>query len=167
MITVIDGDLFETDAKFICHQVNCQGKMGSGVALQVKQKYPHVFDEYKKICSTEMLGKIQEVPVKKEYIGYESGSLLVPYKEQWIINMFAQSNYGYDGKIYTSMEALESCLRQIESKICARNNNCNAKVAMPWKIGCCRGGADWDEVYAMIDSIFKYHNVELWRFDKG
>ena len=37
MIKIIDGDLFVTDAKFICHQVNCEGRMDSGVALQVKQ----------------------------------------------------------------------------------------------------------------------------------
>lgn len=49
MIKIIDGDLFETDAKFIVHQVNCMGRMGSGVALQVKEKYPHVYEEYKKL----------------------------------------------------------------------------------------------------------------------
>ena len=48
MIKIIDGDLFETDAKFIVHQVNCMGRMGSGVALQVKEKYPHVYEEYAK-----------------------------------------------------------------------------------------------------------------------
>ena len=31
-VRVIDGDLFNTKAKYICHQVNCKGKMGSGVA---------------------------------------------------------------------------------------------------------------------------------------
>ena len=25
--TLIDGDLLDADAEFICHQVNCQGKM--------------------------------------------------------------------------------------------------------------------------------------------
>ena len=51
MIRVIDGDLFTTDARFIVHQVNCKGVMGSGVAKQVRNKYPHVFVEYKKACS--------------------------------------------------------------------------------------------------------------------
>ena len=37
MIKIINGDLFDTDANIICHQVNCKGKMGSGVALQVKK----------------------------------------------------------------------------------------------------------------------------------
>lgn len=48
MIEIIEGNLFDTDAKFICHQVNCMGKMDSGVALQIKQRFPHVYEEYKK-----------------------------------------------------------------------------------------------------------------------
>ena len=29
-VQIIDGDLFQTHAKYICHQVNCQARMGSG-----------------------------------------------------------------------------------------------------------------------------------------
>ncbi len=63
VIKIIEGDLFCSDARIIAHQVNCQGKMGSGVALQVKRKYPNVYNEYMKVCSADMLGKIQIVPV--------------------------------------------------------------------------------------------------------
>lgn len=38
---------------------------------------------------------------------------------------------------------------------------------MPYKIGCVRGGANWDEVYSMIEKTFKNVAVELWRLDKG
>ena len=61
MIEIIEGNLFDTDAKFICHQVNCMGKMGSGVALQVRQRFPHVYEEYKKVASSDMLGKVQNI----------------------------------------------------------------------------------------------------------
>lgn len=167
MIKIVDGDLFTTDAKFICHQVNCQKRMRSGVALQVREKFPHVYREYCKVASPEMLGQVQIIPIKEKYLGYDCGSLLVPYKEQWICNMFAQDNYGYDGKLYTDLDALEKCFKHMNGRICERNNNCGAAIAMPWKIGCCRGGANWDEVYQMIDKIFKYQNVELWRLDNG
>lgn len=110
MIEIIEGNLFDTDAKFICHQVNCMGKMGSGVALQVRQRFPHVYEEYKRVASSDMLGKVQIVPVKPKYIGYDCGSIAIPSNEQWICNFFAQDNYGYDGKQYTSLEALESVL---------------------------------------------------------
>ena len=46
MIKNIEGNLFDTNADMICHQANCQGRMGSGVALEVKQRYPEVFGSY-------------------------------------------------------------------------------------------------------------------------
>lgn len=166
MIKVIDGDLFDTKAKFIAHQVNCQSKMGSGVALQIKKKYPHVYEEYMKVCSSDMLGKVQFVPINPKYISYDSGSLAVPYYEQWICNLFAQDTYGYDGKQYTSIKALLKCFGILKYKTFEKNNNFGATIAMPYKIGCVRGGANWGEVYAIIQEVFKDCNVELWRLDK-
>lgn len=167
MIKVIDGDLFDSTARFIVHQVNCQGRIGSGVALQVKQKFPHVFEEYKKVCSNNMLGEIQIVSVNPNDVGILSGSIFLPQSRQFIVNAFAQDKYGYDGKMYTSLDALQSCFNKIHARIHERNNNNNATIAMPYKIGCCRGGADWNVVYQMIDTTFRNHNVELWRLDKG
>ena len=167
MVTIIDGDLFNTNAKFIAHQVNCMGKMDSGVALQVKNKYPHVYEEYQKIASSNMLGQIQLVPCNSKYIGMDSGSLAVPYQEQYICNMFAQNNYGYNGKQYTSLCDLKKCFLSLCWITMEKNANFGAKIAMPYKIGCCRGGADWKDVYSMIEEIFKDTDVELWRFDKG
>ena len=40
MIKIFEGDLLESGANFICHQVNCQGVMGSGVAKQIKEQFP-------------------------------------------------------------------------------------------------------------------------------
>lgn len=42
MIKHIKGDIFQSSADVILHQVNCQGVMGSGVAKQVREKYPDV-----------------------------------------------------------------------------------------------------------------------------
>ena len=42
MITVVDGNLFARNNKLdvIAHQVNCQGAMGKGIALDFKNKFP-------------------------------------------------------------------------------------------------------------------------------
>lgn len=164
MIRIIEGDLFTTDAHFIAHQVNCMGVMGSGVALQVKEKYPHVYKEYAKVASSKMLGQVQIVPTNPKYLGYDSGSIAIPNNEQWICNLFAQDGYGY-GKQYTDMGALKKCFRIMWMTVHKKNNNFDAKIAMPYKIGCCRGGGNWDEVYTMMEEIFEDCNVELWRLD--
>lgn len=167
MVKVIEGNLFNTKAKFIAHQVNCQGRMGSGVALEVKKRFPHVFEEYKKICYSDMLGNIQVIPTNKQYLGNDSGNILVPYTEQFICNLFSQNKYGYDGKLYTSLEALEKCFNTLKWKTFEKNNNSGATIAMPYKIGCVRGGADWSIVYKMIEEIFEDCNIELWRLNNG
>ena len=33
-VVIKEGNVFDSDAKIICHQVNCQGVMGSGVAKE-------------------------------------------------------------------------------------------------------------------------------------
>lgn len=120
MIKIIEGDLFDTNAKFICHQVNCAGKMGSGVALQIRQKYPHVYKEYEKVASEDMLGEVQIIPVNSKFIGHEPGDIWCGMKvkgfreTQWICNLFAQKSYGYDGKQYTSNEALRQCFKNLQ-----------------------------------------------------
>ena len=115
-VKVIDGDLFTTDAKYICHQVNCQGKMGSGVARQIREKYPTVYRWYKARCA--------EGAREKERLGVSKSPLLgqvqMVYKEDYpvgksdidsqaICNLFSQDQYGYNGKRFTDYAAFEKC----------------------------------------------------------
>ena len=116
-----------------------------------------------KIC----LGEIQVVPVKSKWNGYDCGSIIIPHDEKFVCNMFAQKDYGYDGKLYIDVNALVECFTKLNWLVHEKNNNFNSTIAMPYKVGCCRGGADWDEVYKMMEDIFTDCNVELWRLDKG
>jgi O-acetyl-ADP-ribose deacetylase (regulator of RNase III) len=45
-VNIINGDVLKSGSPIIAHQVNCMGIMGGGVALQVKKKYPEVFNKY-------------------------------------------------------------------------------------------------------------------------
>lgn len=141
---VIEGNLLDAKTDFIAHQVNCQGKMASGVAKAIRERYPAVYKHYMLMWDAhnrgmveppKLLGKAQYVPI------YNYDNLKQPY---YCINMFAQDKYGYDGKQYTSLDAFRSCLEQIN--MWAKDKT----VAFPWKIGCVRGGADWDVVLPMI-----------------
>lgn len=156
MIKIIDGDIFESDADIIAHQVNCMGVMGSGVAKQVREKYPAVFTMYKVHCDfyskvpEKLLGTCQTIKVKDK-------------KERSIANLFGQLGFGYDGAQYTDINALKKAMIELRDLYAFEDRI----IAMPYKIGCFRGGADWNEVYAMIGEVFKDYNVELWRLDKG
>ena len=95
MIKIIDGDILQASEDIICHSCNCQGVMGGGVAKQIKEKYPDIYRQYKKLCdrteSKELLGSVQ-------LIGCDDGKI--------IANLFGQYKYGTD-KQQTDYKALE------------------------------------------------------------
>lgn len=154
MVEIKKGNVFNTDAKYICHQVNCKGKMASGVAKEVRTRYPEVYYEY---MSTWMAAIEQNNPAG--LLGYAQFVKVEPNRT--IVNCFAQNNYGYDGGLYTDIKALKLAL----STVAALAKQDNSKVAMPYKIGCVRGGADWSVVEPMIEEIFKDVHCELWKLD--
>ena len=50
MIRFKQGDIFEYPAHALVNPVNCVGVMGAGLALQFKQRFPAMFDEYRRMC---------------------------------------------------------------------------------------------------------------------
>ena len=49
------GNIFDSKAKTLVNTVNCVGVMGKGIALEFKEKYPNMFDEYVQICERHEL----------------------------------------------------------------------------------------------------------------
>jgi O-acetyl-ADP-ribose deacetylase (regulator of RNase III) len=152
MIKIIDGDLCNAKTDIIVHQVNCRGVMGSGVAKAIREKWPFVYEKYKEVCDSinpyKLLGKVYKVALDSK-----------DQQPKYIMNLFGQLNYGRAKLQYTNTEALKKGLTAVYAY--ALNNNLS--VAMPYKIGCGFGGADWNEVYQMINEIFKDVEVELWK----
>ena len=164
MVTFHNGNILDSGADIICHQVNCQGKMNSGVAKAIREKWPEVYIKYMesneiiwdkahehgRMIWNHMLGQIQVV-------------FIADKKTMAVVNMFAQENYGYDGRRYTSYDAFWSCLGEIKRTI-----NPGLRIAFPARIGCVRGGANWDVILTMIKEVLGAdYNVEIWNYDKG
>ena len=40
MIEYCNGDILDSGADLICHQVNCQGAFGRGMAGAIRQRFP-------------------------------------------------------------------------------------------------------------------------------
>ena len=158
-INFVKQDLTTSDADYICHQVNCQGAMNSGVAKAIREKWPIVFITYKKVCDE----KISKDELQHKLLGnilYVNPNEYEP--KTWpespiVINMFSQEHYGYDGKRYTSYDAFWSCLGHIREVIPK-----GSKIAFPYKIGCDRGGANWEVIYTMIVAALGYdYKIEI------
>ena len=55
MIIFKNGNLFDSECQTLVNTVNCYGVMGKGIALQFKQRYPDMFNEYKLACKNSEL----------------------------------------------------------------------------------------------------------------
>lgn len=67
MIYNIVGDLLKQDkVDIICHQTNCKGVMGAGIAFQIKRTYPEVFKKYKEFCDEyeNILQRVSDFRIK-------------------------------------------------------------------------------------------------------
>lgn len=143
-IHFIKGNLLEADVDYICHQVNCQGRMNSGIAKSIREKWPIVYYEYMEkyfnMLPEYLLGDIQIVGLWGDYYATDF--------HQSVINMFAQQHYGYDGKRYTSYDAFWSCLGKIKEVVPV-----GSKIGFPDHIGCGLGGANWKVIETMIEEV--------------
>lgn len=142
-VKTVKGDLTTAKENYICHQVNCQGVMNSGVAKAIREKWSDVFIRYKGLCNIfdDHLGQCQLIKINEN---------------QHVINMFAQERYGYDGKRYTNYEAFAQCLETMN-----KNLPRDASIAFPWKIGSERGGANWEVISSMILNILGNYEREI------
>ena len=140
------GNLLESDCDYICQQVNCQGKMNSGIAKQIREKWPVVYKNYMEKynilngVSGALLGDIQIVGLWEDYYATDF--------HQSVINMFSQEHYGYDGRRYTSYDAFWNCLNLIKRTVPKGKT-----IGFPKKIGCDRGGANWPVILEMITEV--------------
>lgn len=165
MITLLENqDITTVQTDTIAHQVNCQGRMYSGVARAIRDKWPLVYNVYyahwitmmqkENVKTSDWLGTI--VPVM---VHTDNGSPLIVY------NLVAQDRFGYDGEKYTDIDALRKCLCELKRwlNIAAMTLGRTVSLAIPYKMGCDRGGADWDnEVYPILEELFgEEKNIEV------
>lgn len=153
-MNIVCGDILstpDTRPTIICHQVNCKGVMGSGLAKQIKDKHPEVYQAYKEKCACIErgiggLGDVQLVPILNVSVSHI------------IANIFGQYDYGRC-KRYTDYDALKKAFGVL-AKDCGQ-----CVIRLPYGIGCGLGGGNWDIVSKIIvdELIFKGVNVEIWK----
>ena len=153
------GNLLESDCDYICQQVNCQGKMNSGIAKQIREKWPVGYQNYMAKCNFShpsgyirpelLLGDIQIVGLWDDYNETKF--------HQSVINMYSQLNYGYDGRRYTSYDAFWNCVNLIKQSVPT-----DKKIGFPYNIGCGLGGANWNVILTMIDTVLADYTVEIY-----
>lgn len=147
---IIEKDITTVEFGVIVHQVNCQGVMGSGVAKALRDKWPQIYETYRKMYENfmfgdkynddDLLGKIDVCEIKENL---------------YVVNLFGQRDYRSNHQVskrFTSYGAWEKALPKLDSYIV--DNGLPERIYFPYNAGCDRGGGDWRIISAMIEEYF-------------
>ncbi len=142
MIEYIEKSVIDVETGIVAHGVNCQGKMGSGVAKAIRAKWPIVYEKYKKQSTgATMLGGCQLVTINS------NNSLHVA-------NCYTQVFYGRDGSKYADANAVGSSMEVVGMFA----DMYDLPVFMP-RIGCGLGGLNWDkDVLPIMEYVAEVYN---------
>ena len=147
MITYKKGNavsaLIDGDIDVLLHVCNNKGVMGSGIALEIKNRIPDAYKSYKRF------------PVDLGNSTY--GWYLIDFQETkgMVCNMVAQDGYGRNIK-HLNYGALASCLHKVTSL------SSNLKIGLPYKMGADRAGGDWNIVLELIEFFLKDYDVIIY-----
>lgn len=153
---IIHGDILspnDTDhGVIVCHQVNCKGVMGAGLALQVRNMHPGIYSLYQDKCRqiAAGIGGLGDV----QFCSALSSSGYI------VANVFGQDQYGR-GRCYTDYDALRKAFTHIATGFPTYT------VRIPYMIGCGLAGGDWKVVSEIIEEtlVAAGVNVEIWHKD--
>ena len=153
-ISIKQGNLLDAPESIIVHQVNCKGVMDGGVSRQIKEKWPFVYDHYMRIIKT-----VENLSIPREKLLGQVCWDMIQVKiidggqDKWVASIFGQLDYNRNDekKLQTDYDALKKGLIDIANNA----NQYGESVAMPYMIGCGRGGGIWSKVLEIIYEVFE------------
>jgi len=149
-IHYIKQNVTEVSLGIVAHGVNCQHKMGSGVAKAIRKTWPQVYEAYMHHPKgSAMLGCCSLVRIDE---GRD---------DLFVANLYTQQFYGYGGGKYASAQAIETSLSQ-----CANYGDMyDLPIYMP-RIGCGLGGLDWEnDVEPVVQKINEHYRNDIYICD--
>lgn len=160
-----EGDLLRSDIKVIGHCVNCHGVMGSGIARQIREEYPNVYQRYVRFVEDVLdeflereviLGEVQQVRVNPQ----DPNSRIV-------LNCFGQKDFGAH-KVQVDYAAIRTCMREISSRFKDGiiPENYKKEVGFPL-IGAGLAGGDWNLIEQIIEEEFIDVQPIVYKFVPG
>lgn len=156
MIEHIKGDLIKSfkqrEINILGHCVNCQGVMGSGVAVQIKSEFPEVFDKYR-----ELVNRVKHLEEPTDFLlGKAQAVHLDVVDTSTIYNLFGQNFYGRD-KRYINYGAIAQAFSSMAQEV-----ETFETIGFPYKICSDRAGGDWNIILEMIEFYFRNNHVILY-----
>lgn len=162
MVIYKKGNLLESKCDIICHQVNCQRVMGSGIAKQIRDRWPEVYDDYcfniDRMYDGDFANKSSDLLGMITWTELENG--------RYIMNFFSQDKFLPRGVCHTDYKAFTDCCITLKNFITVYNlDKSNTIIGFPYKIGCGLAGGNWDVVSAIIEREFEGYEVEIYEYE--
>lgn len=132
--------IFNQNVQTIVNTVNCVGVMGAGIALECRLRYPEMFEDYIYRCQRK------EVGIGKPY--------LYPYENLWILNFPTKLHWINKSKL----EWIEEGLKYFRDNY---KSGGIKSIAFP-KLGCDRGGLDWEEVNNLMREYLENLDIDVY-----
>ena len=162
MVVYKKGNLLESNCDIICHQVNCQRVMGSGIAGQIRQKWPKVYEDY--CYSIDLMYNCNCASKSSDLLGMISWTELENGK--YIMNFFSQDEYYPRDRCHTDYEAFTDCCITLKEFITEYDlDKSNITIGFPYKIGCGLAGGDWSIISKIIEEEFEGYEVEIYEYE--
>ena len=140
MIRYTDTTVFNVDAQTIVNTINCVGVMGAGLALEFQLRFPEMERDYVERC------KEKKVEVGRPYLYKE-------YDSPWILNFPTKNHWKYPSRI----EWIEQGLKYFAANY---QKGGITSAAFP-KLGCSRGGLEWNEVSPLIEKYLQELDIDI------
>jgi O-acetyl-ADP-ribose deacetylase (regulator of RNase III) len=140
-----DSNITKVTSGVILHGCNAQGVMGSGVAKQLRAKYPDIYLDY--VHGISVASSNKENPLGQVYFSWVTPDL-------YIANAVTQEFYGRDGRQYVDYLALE----QAVSKTVDFADRKNLPVHVPYLIGAGLGGGS-EKIILDIFAKYQYNII--------
>lgn len=137
------GNLLNAEESIIMHGCNAQGVMGSGVAVQIRRKFPSAYHAY--LRAQEAYGlHLGDISIGTAISSCDNARPVT------IINAITQEFCGRDGRKYASYDAIAKAAEKVNSRFALE------RIAIP-KIGAGLGGGNWQ----VIESILENHAPDI------
>lgn len=103
------GDLLAGPERVIAHGCNALGVMGSGIAAQIRAKYPAAYADYRTwFMNIVRDGALHALPLGE--------TQFVQCGDRIIVNAITQATFGRDPSVlYASYDAIRSCIERIDA----------------------------------------------------
>jgi O-acetyl-ADP-ribose deacetylase (regulator of RNase III) len=144
-IEFVKGDLLASPKlAAIAHGCNCAGAMGKGIAMEMRNRWPRMYDEYRSRCHEQQF-KLGDV-----FVWEEGGTT--------IFNLGTQRSWKTRAELPAIKQSLDTMLRLAEQRGIK-------KIGLP-KIGAGLGGLNWAKVKGLLHEIGNHSPICLIVFEQ-